>query len=144
MICADLLSGVLVFSLPSRWVVLESDPSCKRQLGSWRVMRIHSIMHMFSDVTPLHFSTIRSSLVTGLLHLNTHPTHPRWLKRAEKGTPCHTHVHDNESFPTRLHHFGKQVLPVLFFGYLLTRKKARALKQTVVSVDREHRDGCGS
>ena len=59
-------------------------------------------MHMFSDLTPLHFSTIRSSLVTGLLHLNTHPTHPRWLKRAEKSTPRHIHEHDNESYLTLL------------------------------------------
>ena len=53
-------------------------------------------MHMFSDLTPLHFSTIRSSLVTGLLHLNSHPTHPRWLKRGEKSTPRHANEHGNE------------------------------------------------
>ena len=80
--------------------VLESDPSCK---GSWirgGVSGIHSIMHMFSDLTPLHFSTIRSSLVTGLLHLNTYPTHSRWLKRAERSTPRHIHEHDNQSYLT--------------------------------------------
>ena len=80
--------------------VLESDPSCK---GSWirgGVSGIHSIVHMFSDLTPLHFSTIRSSLVTGLLHLNTYPTHPRGLKRAEKSTSRHIHEHDNESYLT--------------------------------------------
>ena len=48
----------------------------------------------------LHFSTIRSSLVTGLLHLNTHPTHSHWLKRAEKSTARHTHGLDNESHLT--------------------------------------------
>ena len=79
-----------LFNLPFRWESAGVGSKLQRQLDPWRSIR-----------NPLHNAhTIRSSLVTGLLHLNTHPTHPRWLKRAEKSTSRHIHEHDNESYLT--------------------------------------------